>query len=448
MMRRASIFGGSWINDDDAGSRHANVAYNWPENSNENIGARGRSDDQISARQRSRSCRPATVARHTLGRTIKVGGQPGCPASAKTHLGPAERGVARNCSRRDPRPALFEDDISSGNFRGRHVAKRYRNLIGRITADDTLREALRLTARSKRLTLGFLEFKEFGPLNLNDLARDMRRGEYVQGEPHEFQIFDPKLRTISALPFRDRVAQQALCLVLEPIFDALLLPHCYASRKGKGTHAGVRDVQATLRRLGRHGETVYVLKTDFSRYFASIERPVLWRLIERKISCSGTLRVLEAMVPREGIGLPIGSLTSQIFANVYAGMTLDRFLQQELGETDWFRYMDDLVVLSTSIEHLKALRVAIERYSAAELGLRFSKWSVQPASRGINFLGYRIWQTHKLLRRDSVVRARRKIAAYRAAGDGERLERFLSAWLGHASHGDTRNLIRALGVGA
>jgi RNA-directed DNA polymerase len=321
-----------------------------------------------------------------------------------------------------------------------------------------MREALRLTARGKRLTPGYLDFKEFGPLNLEQLATDMRRGEYVAGAPHEFQIFDPKLRTISALPFRDRVAQQALCLVVGPLLDKLLLPRCYACRKGKGTHAGVRDVQATVRRLQRLGSyPVYVLKTDFSAYFASIDKAVLWRLIEKKISCAGTLRVLEAMVPREGIGLPIGSLTSQILANLYTGMTLDRFLQQELGEADWFRYMDDLVVLGSSAEHLRGLKVAIERYSAETLGLRFSKWSIAPAARGINFLGYRIWATHKLLRVDSVVRARRKIAAYRAAGDravgararaecDERLQKFLGAWLGHASHADTRNLIRALGI--
>jgi RNA-directed DNA polymerase len=327
------------------------------------------------------------------------------------------------------------------------VAKRYRNLIGTICSDQNMREALRLTARGKQLSPGHLDFNEFAPLNLEMLATDMRRGEYRPGTPHEFRILDPKPRLITALPFRDRVAQQALCLVIGPIFDRLLLPRCYACRPGKGTHAAAREVQATIRRIERLGLPAYFLKTDFSRYFASIELPVLWRLIDKKISCRATLRLLEAMVPREGIGLPIGSLTSQILANVYTGMTLDRFLQQDLGETDWFRYMDDIVVLGTSSAQLREPQGSIERYSAEHLGLRFSKWSVAPASRGINFLGYRIWADHKLLRTDSVVRARRKIAAYRAAGDTDRLQRFLGAWLGHASHADTRNLIRALGVG-
>lgn len=319
-----------------------------------------------------------------------------------------------------------------------------------------MREAQRLTARGKRLTPGYLEFKEYRALNLGTLGFEMATGAYVAGEPHEFHIFDPKLRLISALPFRDRVAQQALCLVIAPLFDRMLLPRTFACRPGKGTHAGVRQLQADLRHLQRgavglgqsagEARPLYFLKTDFSRYFASIERPVLWRLIDKKISCSSTQRLLEAMVPRAGIGLPIGSLTSQILANLYTGATLDRFLQHELGETYWYRYMDDLVVLGASSEHLRQVKVAIERYAADELGLRFSKWSIAPVARGINFLGYRIWASHKLLRRDSVTRARRKIAAYRVGGETERLQKFLGAWLGHASHADTRNLVVKLGV--
>lgn len=305
-------------------------------------------------------------------------------------------------------------------------------------------EAYRLTSRGKRLTPARLEFKEFSILNLDRLAADMRTGHYSPGEPHEFNIFDPKLRAISALPFRDRIAQHALCLVVGPIFEATLLPRTYACRRGKGTHAAAIAVQADLRRLTRDGP-VYVLKTDFSKYFASIDRTVLWRFIEAKISCRATLRLIAAMLPRDGIGLPIGSLISQIFANVYAG-ALDRFLQQQIGERHWFRYMDDLVVLGRSSEHLRKVRLAIETFSREQLGLRFSKWSIQPAARGVNFVGYRIWATHKLLRRDSVSRARRKIRAYRAAGDFERLEKFLAAWTGHASWADSRNLLRSLGV--
>jgi RNA-directed DNA polymerase len=211
------------------------------------------------------------------------------------------------------------------------MGQRHRNLIGKITSFEVMQQAYRLTARGKRLTAGYLDFKEFDALNLADLADDMARGAYRPGEPTEFFILDPKRRLISALPFRDRVAQQALCLVIAPIFDRAMLPRSFACRPGKGTHAGAIALQADLRRLARRGP-VYFLKTDFASYFASIEHPVLWRLIEAKISCRATLRLIETMVPRHGIGLPIGSLTSQIFANLYTGATLDRHLQQTLGE--------------------------------------------------------------------------------------------------------------------
>lgn len=440
MMRGASIFGGSWINGSNAGSRYANLGYNWPENSSDDIGARGRSDDQFSARQRSRPCRPAYPTLRPMARGN--GGQPIHPASANTLRGPVQRGVAgwRSPCRRNPRPAALSHPEAG-------MAKKYRNLIDAITADANMIEAFRLTAMGKRLTPGYLEFKEFSALNLADLARDMRRGDYVQGTPHEFCIFDPKHRVITALPFRDRVAQHALCAVIGPIFERTFLPRSYACRKGKGTHAGAIHLQADMRRLikVRPEQPLRFLKTDFSRYFASIDRAVLWDLIEAKISCRATLILVEAMIPRVGLGLPIGSLTSQWFANVY-GSVVDRHLQQTIHEQHWIRYMDDLVVLGHDSDHLRAVKESIEALSRDQLGLRFSKWSIAPVGRGVNFLGYRIWPTHKLLRRDSVIRAKRKIAAYRAAGDDDRLAKFLGAWGGHASWADSANLMDYLGL--
>lgn len=323
------------------------------------------------------------------------------------------------------------------------MTKRFRNLIDQVVTPANMQEAYRLVARGKRGSGGYLDFKEYDGLNLAVLADDMATGRYRAGQPSQFFVYDPKKRLISALPFRDRVAQQALCLVVGPIFERALLPRTFASRPGKGTHAGIRALQSDLRRLARGGP-VYFLKTDFAQYFASISRDRLWQLIEAKISCTGTIRILEAMIPRSGKGLPIGSLTSQIFANVYSGATLDRHLQQTLGERLWYRYMDDIVVLGTSSERLRFVKASIEAFARDDLGLTFSKWQIAPACRGINFLGYRIWDSHKLLRKDSVKRAKRVIAACRRHGDAERLAKFLPAWLGHASHADSRNLLTHL----
>jgi hypothetical protein len=159
MIWGASILGGSWINGQNAGSRYANLD-NWPGNADDGLGLRLASDDQFSALRRSRPCRPAT--------SIKVGGQPARPASANTFQGPVQRGVGRGAVLRASRPA-------TGISRPA-MAKRYRNLIGPIATDANMLAAYRLTARGKRLTPGYLEFKEFSALNLDALARDFVEG--------------------------------------------------------------------------------------------------------------------------------------------------------------------------------------------------------------------------------------------------------------------------------
>lgn len=326
------------------------------------------------------------------------------------------------------------------------MGKKYRHLIERIVAPDNMRAAYRRTAAGRRFSGSALVFKEYAEVNLSRLTYEMHSGQYRPGAPTQFMVYEPKARLITAMPFRDRVAQHALCNVIGPIFEKTLLPRTYACRQGKGTHAGVVAVQAEMRRLAATGP-VYFLKTDFSRFFPSIDRAALNTMIRKKISCATTMRIIEVMVPPEGVGLPIGSLTSQLFANVYAG-ALDRHLQQGLGEARWFRYMDDVIVLGHDVHYLRALRLEIERFSRERLGLRFSKWSVAPVARGVNFLGYRIWPSHKLLRRQSVVRARRKIRAFRARNDNAALERFVASWLGHARWADARNLLASLALEA
>lgn len=97
---------------------------------------------------------------------------------------------------------------------------------------------------------------------------------------------------------------------------------------------------------------------------------------------------------------------------------------------------------------MRLLHVLMGSFAASTMGLRFSHWSVQPASMGANFCGYRIWPTHKLLRRRSVAMAKRKIARYRKCGDAESLKRFLASWCGHARWANTYNLLNRLGVTA
>jgi hypothetical protein len=208
-----------------------------------------------------------------------------------------------------------------------------------------------------------------------------------------------------------------------------------------GTHAGVRNVQSALRKT----QATHFLKMDYSKFFPSVQRKTLHELIEKKISCQKTLDLIAEMVPRQGLGLPIGSLTSQLFANVYGSET-DRFIQFNLKAKNWTRYMDDIVILSSNPYELRHWFEDIEYFSLSRLGMRMSRWQVSPTSRGINFLGYRIWPHFKLRSKKCVTRAKRKFKHIKKHGDQDAMARFLASWKGHANHANTKNLFNSMEI--
>ena len=296
--------------------------------------------------------------------------------------------------------------------------------------------AYRRTSNAKRMTWGYLEFKEYKQLNLDAIAKELEAGEYKIGGYREFVIYEPKPRLISALDFKDRLVQHAVVAIIEPLFEATFLPNTFACRNGLGTHAGVRYVQAQLR---KKNAPKYYLKTDFSKFFPSVDHNILLDMVERKIKCEKTLKIIKEIVKPNEIGIAIGSLTSQLFANVY-GAKLDMFIQHELGCKQWARYMDDVIILDNDKEKLLDYFLKIKEFSESHLNLKISKWHCGSVNRGINFLGYRIWKTHKLLRKDSVTRAKRKIKYYLKHEKLHDLDKFIASWSGHAMWANTNNL--------
>ncbi len=247
------------------------------------------------------------------------------------------------------------------------MGKKYKNLIAEIASMPNLYRAYQKASKGKRYSAGHLQFKEHLAANLRLLSEALRNGSYTPSPPNIFFVTEPKRREISALPFADRVAQHALCNVIEPIFDKTFLPNNYACRTGKGTHSAAAEAQAIMRRGFTHW-----LKLDYSKYFASINRAILYGEIQRKIICKGTLALISTFLPKDGRGLPIGNLTSQLFANVY-GHIIDRHLTHNLRIKHWLRYMDDIVIFSHSREALAVLQMGLKWFSEVHMGLSFSK---------------------------------------------------------------------------
>lgn len=186
---------------------------------------------------------------------------------------------------------------------------------------------------------------------------------------------------------------------------------------------------------------VWYLKTDFRKYFESVNKPLLRKEYKRKISCPPTMRLLDRSLLSQPGGLQIGRLSSQLSANLYAHQ-LDRWLVHDVRFTRFFRYMDDVVFVAHSKEALKLLFMRLKSFISSRMKLELSHWHIQPALRGINFVGYRIWDTHKLLRKGSVTLAKRKMRKL----PSHKRELFTASWLGHAAHADTHNLLVRMGL--
>ena len=320
------------------------------------------------------------------------------------------------------------------------MGKKYRNLFEQISNIDNLRDAYKKVIKNgNRCKREALEFKEYLEVNLHELQKELNDETYQVGQVHNFVVYEPKKRVITALPFKDKVVQHAMNNIIEPIFEKTFYKTSYACRKDKGTHKGVNNLQSTIRRYKKQNKECYFLKTDFSKYFYSIGSKLLKLKVSKKITDRKTLRLLFQFI--DDLGLKIGFLSSQLLANIY-GHIFDTFVKTKLKIKHYFRYMDDTVMLSTSKSELRRVQKILQKFSGIFMKLRFSKWFIEKVDvQFINFLGYRIKSDYKLIRKDSVVRAKRKIKRFIKLKLFDDLQKFLASWLGHALKADSFNLI-------
>ncbi len=340
------------------------------------------------------------------------------------------------------------------------MAKTYNNLYPEIYSFENLYAAYLRARRGKRDRIEVQRFELDLEGNLIQLQNELIWGQYKTGAYRKFIVTEPKERIVAALPFRDRVVQHAIVGVIEPIWERRFIADSYACRPGKGTHKGADRAQAMLRKVKREHGKVFVLKADIAKYFYSIDHGALKNLMRRRIRCRRTLALIDSIIdstaapgdPRP-VGLPIGNLTSQLFANVYLH-ELDEFVKHGLREKLYMRYMDDFLVVHHDKAHLHRIRAQIERFLRDRLCLRTnSKTQVFPVGerfgRAVDFLGYRIWTTHRRLRKSSIsriTRTLRRLKKQYAAGKValEKVRQSITSWVAHASHAETYGLRRRL----
>ena len=306
--------------------------------------------------------------------------------------------------------------------------KRLKELYSKIYDFENLFIAYLEARKGKRYRNEILDFTNNLEENLIDIQCDLIQKTYKIGKYKEFFVYDPKKRLIMALPFRDRVVQWAIYRVLNPLLDRRYIIDSYACRVGYGAHRAVDRLQYWLRYLSRRHDKIYALKLDISKYFYRVDHDVLMSILRRIIADEDLLWLLETIIRTEdskfgiklgdhnftkerlcGVGMPIGNLTSQMFANLYLN-ELDQHVKHQLKVRYYARYMDDMIIFHQDKQYLWWLKDEIGTFVENKLHLSLNnKTSIDTTNQGVDFCGYRVWPTHKKLRKKTALKMKKRL---------------------------------------
>ena len=331
-----------------------------------------------------------------------------------------------------------------------------------LFAFENLWRQYRICRRNKRNTINQLRFELDAEAQLLTLQQELRAHTYQPGQSICFVTDGPKPREVFAADFRDRIVHHVLVSQQERVFEPRFIHDSYACRPGKGVLAASNRLMQFLRRVTANGRrAAWALKLDVASFFSSIHKQTLYGIIGRHVRDPEVLWLTSTVlfhdptadyrfksgprhtpppgsgrypVPQQKslfgkgneCGLPIGNLTSQFWANVYLD-ELDQFVKRTLKCRYYVRYVDDLVLLDTNPETLRQWREAIAAFvgERLELHLRERHAKPQPATRGIDFVGWNTFWNHRRPRGRTLANCEARVTRF------ARLE--LQSWWGGAA---------------
>lgn len=338
--------------------------------------------------------------------------------------------------------------------------KRHKVLFDRVVCFENLHAAARKALCGRRTRSPGFEFLLELERELIELREELLSGSYLPGDYHYFQIYEPKCRTVAAAPFRDRVVHHAIVRVIQPLFEARFISDSFACRPGKGTHRAMRRALFFARKYP------FALKCDIQKYFPSIDHGILMAKLYRVIGDERLLKVIEGILASHvdyvrkewpvggdlfdvidhSVGLPIGNLTSQFFANVYLD-ALDQFVKHELRIKGYVRYVDDFLLFSESRCDLRRCGEEIRKFlDSLKLRIHPDKYRLTPTGLGMDFVGFVVRSDGRVRVRSSsakrfrdryekmcweIKRHRRKVSE---------VTRSVIAWSGHVEHAQSYRL--------
>ena len=309
-----------------------------------------------------------------------------------------------------------------------------------IISLENLLQAWKEFVRGKRSRKDVQEFELHLMSNIISLHDDLFNKTYRHSPYEAFNISDPKPRNIHKARVRDRLLHHALYRTLYPFFDKIFIADSYSCRKNKGTHKAMNRFRSFAYQVSdNHTKTVWVLKCDIKKFFASIDQESLIKILEQYIQDRDIIWLLSQIVgsfnsSKNGRGLPLGNLTSQLLVNIYMN-EFDQFMKHKIKTEYYIRYADDFVILSQDKAWLEELLPKIADFLSERLKLNLhpDKISIHTIASGVDFLGWIHFPDHRVLR---TIARRRMIKRIKVSDKPETM----NSYLGLIKHGNTNKI--------
>lgn len=318
-----------------------------------------------------------------------------------------------------------------------------------LTAIENLFQACDEFKKGKRKRKDVQIFERNLEDNLFSLYFKLKNKTYQHGKYQAFYVYDPKRRHIHKASVEDRIIHHLLYKYLYELFDRSFIYDSYSCRLNKGTHKAIKRLGKFIRIVSKnYTRQCWALKLDVKKFFASIDHNILIRLLEKQIKDKDILWLLTGVInsfhSEVGIeeGIPLGNLTSQIFANIYMN-ELDQFIKHNLKIKHYLRYSDDFLILSGYNESLSRLLVPIKKFLQRNLNLELhsKKIILRKLEWGIDFLGYIVLPHYILPRTKTKKRIFKKL---KIKINSPNFNQSLQSYLGYLSHSNSHKLTQKL----
>ena len=325
------------------------------------------------------------------------------------------------------------------------MCKKIKNCFEPAIRFEKLISAHKRARKHKGYKKEVLEFELNLENNIVNLMNHIRNGTYRLGEYRQFKVYEPKERVIEALPYIDRIVHQWYVEeFIKPYIVPKFIYQSYACLSNKGTHKAVEQVEKYLREMQSHNPNYWILKCDIKKFFYNINSKKLFQIMQKYFNDPAFLQFTKILIfsnrkNSQYVGIPIGNYTSQFYANIYLN-ELDQYIKRELKVKYYVRYMDDFILILNHKEDCITLKNKISQFLNRELFLELNEKSrYYPNKMGINFCGYRIFATHRLLRNSSKTKIKKKVKKWNQLYKQNILDiplamQSLHSWIGHSSH--------------